>query len=416
MVAVQEEIVVGEQKESTVHIEKLHSQSKGYITLANKANGYFKQWHYKYNQLIEGEEALLIGDDIYISQNTFYTTYRRTEYLKELRNLYIDIDFKSLGRFKELEHWQIIKLLEMDCFDSSIPEPSIILNSGNGIHLVWNIETVQANSSKVVALWYAIERYIHDKLKDYGSDSNCLDVCRVLRVADTRNSKSNTVCSIIRKNERVYTLREIQEEYLPDLAEKKATRGRPKKVVSLYNEHMLHHARVKDLIKICELRDWNMTGLREFVLFLYRYWTCNFTQDIEQALSQTLEVNSMFTYPLSEREVITSTRSAERVFKSKNKEYRYKNTTLIEKLEITEYEQRHLKTIIDASEKKRRKNERERQERRNENGLTKREQQKQDTIEQVIELKKEGLKQMEIAKRLGVTQQYVSKILRANKN
>lgn len=44
----------------------------------------------------------------------------------------------------------------------------------------------------------------------------------------------------------------------------------------------------------------------------------------------------MFTKPLREKELIQATESAEKVFKSKDKDYKYKNDTLIELLQITE--------------------------------------------------------------------------------
>ena len=58
--------------------------------------------------------------------------------------------------------------------------------------------------------------------------------------------------------------------------------------------------------------------------------------------------------PLSEKELIRATNSAEKVFKSKDKQYKYKNETLIELLEISEYEQTHMKIIIGKEEYKRR--------------------------------------------------------------
>ena len=64
----------------------------------------------------------------------------------------------------------------------------------------------------------------------------------------------------------------------------------------------------------------------------------------------------MFIYPLKEKEVIRATRSAEKVYLSKNKDYRYKNETLIELLLITELEETYMSTIISDKEFKRRKN------------------------------------------------------------
>ena len=79
-------------------------------------------------------------------------------------------------------------------------------------------------------------------------------------------------------------------------------------------------------------------------------------EDIQKALEDVLELNSMFIYPLKENEVIRATRSAEKVYLDKNKEYKYKNETLIELLEITEVEEMQMTTIISKKEYKRREN------------------------------------------------------------
>ena len=59
---------------------------------------------------------------------------------------------------------------------------------------------------------------------------------------------------------------------------------------------------------------------------------------------------------MSHNEAKRATRSAETVFLSKNKDYRYKNTTLINLLEISESEERFMTTIISNKEYKRREN------------------------------------------------------------
>ncbi|MCS6108986.1 DNA-binding response regulator, partial [Clostridium botulinum] len=107
--------------------------------------------------------------------------------------------------------------------------------------------------------------------------------------------------------------------------------------------------------KLCELRNYDLKGKRELILFLYRYWLCYFTEDTQKALEDTLELNNQFILPLSETEVIRATRSAETVFLSKDKKYKYKNQTLIDLLEIIEFEEPYMKTIISDKEYKRRK-------------------------------------------------------------
>ena len=63
----------------------------------------------------------------------------------------------------------------------------------------------------------------------------------------------------------------------------------------------------------------------------------------------------MFKQPLKENEAIKATRSAEKCYLDKIKEYKYKNDTLIELLEISEEEQTYMTIIISKDEYKRRK-------------------------------------------------------------
>ena len=57
-----------------------------------------------------------------------------------------------------------------------------------------------------------------------------LDPTRVLRVLGSINSKSNTMVKILETNEYVHKLREIQEEYLPEIPKKeKGKATAPKK-------------------------------------------------------------------------------------------------------------------------------------------------------------------------------------------
>ena len=158
------------------------------------------------------------------------------------------------------------------------------------------------------------------------------------------------------------------------------------------------------------------TGQRELMCFLYRYYSCLFLQDEEEALRQTLEFNQGFVEPLTEKEVVSATRSAEKAFQEWQEtgrgKYNYRNATLIELLGILPEEQRELKTIISTEEKYRRNNERRQKKRRDSMGMTKREREKAETVAKVKELKEQGLTQGEIAKKLGITQQYVSKIFK----
>ena len=393
--------------ESKKHLQNLHKNSKGYITVASKNPGY-KQWHYKSEELIENAEEILNNINAYVSQNTFYKPQRRIENIKELRAIYIDIDCHNTKYTKEAVKY----FLEKDLYGSKIPRPNYLIDSGRGLYYIILIKPVP---SMAMPLWYAIQRYLYNELKEIGADANALDPTRVLRVVGTINSKSNSCVEILDMDSYEYSLKEIQEEYLPEISEKREKKkGRPKKVVSLFNEYSLYHARVIDIAKICELRDYDVKGHRELILFLYRYFSCCFLNDPDEALENVLELNAMFKEPLPEKEVITDTRSAERAYEERK--YKYTNAKLIKILDITLDEQQYLKTIISGKEKYRRSAEdqkaKKKAKRRNENGLTKREQEKQDNINAIKSLYEKGYKQVEIVNKLGLSKGRVSQIIK----
>jgi hypothetical protein len=384
-----------EYKEHIEYLDTLHGNSKGWITKAEINCGY-KQWHYKYKELLEQEFEI---ENVYTSLNTFYSTFRRLEYLKELNAQFIDLDTYKTKFTKE----QIIMNLEENYFNKSIPMPNMIVDSGRGFYLIWLINSVP---SKALPLWKAVEEYLYSVLKPLGADRQALDPTRVLRVPGSINTKSKTRVEIIDHYDYVYDLREIQNNFLPELDERKPKKkGRPSKTVFIHRERSLYYARIQDITKLCELREYDLRGHRELILFLYRYWLCSFLEDTEKALQDVLELNSEFISPLRENEVIRATRSAERVHLSKDKEYKYKNITLIELLEITDYEETHMTTIISDKEYKRRNNEYNKnkyKEKLKADGKVSKKEQINIQRQKIKSLIQEGFSQKDIAKQLNI--------------
>ena len=385
-----------EYSEQINYLDILHSDSKGWITKAEINSGY-KQWHYRYNELLEQD---FNQENVYISINTFYSTFRRLEYIKELKAQFIDLDVYKTGFTKE----QIIMHLEADYFNKSIPRPNLIIDSGRGLYLIWLLNSVP---SKALPLWKAVEEYLYSVLKPFGADRQALDPTRILRVPGSINSKSKTTVKVIEQYDYIYDLREIQNEYLPELEERKAKKkGRPSKTVFIHRERSLYYARIQDIIKLCELREYDLKGHRELILFLYRYYLCYFLEDTQKALEDVLELNREFIYPLSETEVIRATRSAEKVYLSKDKDYKYKNETLIELLVITELEETYMTTIISNKESKRRRSIRD-EKRYKEKLKLEGKMSKKEELEQlrakIKSLREQGFKNKEIMQMLGIT-------------
>ncbi|MZK52025.1 DNA-binding response regulator [Clostridium beijerinckii] len=410
--------------EAVKNISILHEGDDGFIAIAAKKEKEYVQYHYKVNDLTYNiGKAVSLDANIYMTPNSFFMPKRKIENIRKLNALYIDIDYYNIETLKTYDHGRILAILENDYFGQDVPEPSFLIYTGRGLAVYWLIEPVPI---KVLPLWNSIQKFFVDKLKDMGADSKSIDGARIMRLAGSINDKTGLRSKLYMYDENlVYTLRDIQNDYLPQLTPYIKNpaykgKGRKAKVVNFYTLYSLHYARLNDILKLQELRsgycrnnDGKLTeeGQREFMCFLYRYWYCCYCNDPGQALENALEFNQGFRKPLVNNEVEKITMQAEKAYEKwlldspngvyKRGGYNYKNETLIEKLNITDEEMKLMTTIINPSEKLRRKLLKEREARRNEDGLTKREQQKRDTIKAVQELKERGLSQSSISKELG---------------
>ncbi|AOR25011.1 replication protein [Clostridium taeniosporum] len=420
-----EDTIEPKYKEVAVkNISMLHNNDDGFITIAAKKGKEYIQYHYKVDDLTYNiGKAISLNANIYMTPNSFFIPKRKIENIRKLNALYIDIDYYNIENLKTYDHEKVLVILENDYFGHDVPEPSFAVFTGQGLAVYWLIEPVPI---KVLPLWNAIQKHFLGKLKNMGADSKSIDSARIMRLAGSINHKTGERALLYMYDENlIYTLKDIQENYLPKLTPYVKNpaykgRGRKAKIVNFYTLYSLHYARLNDILKLLEIRDGYCrnndgilieTGQREFMCFLYRYWNCCYSNDIKQALENTLEFNQGFKKPLDSKEVEKITIQAEKAYEEwildspsgvyKRGGYNYKNETLIEKLNITEDEMKLMTTIIGSSEKLRRKNNKRKIDRRNEDGLTKREQQKRETIRLIQELKNQGLSQSKVSKELG---------------
>ena len=396
------------------HVLRHHAGADGWIALSRREGERYKQYHYRVDDIARVLSEWM-GEDAYFSQNTFYRPSRKIEYIRQLRALYVDVDNYLLNLDPE---WTIASM-ELSLFGDRIPEPNLIIHSGRGLAIVWFIDPVPA---KALPLWQAVENHFVRQLARFGGDAKASDAARVLRLAGTVNSKSEAPVMAQYRHDERYVLRELEREYLPMLRPGRRRKGEadtePKMHNRMFRIYSLHYTRLKDLVTLCELREWDVIGHREVILFLYRYWSCCYIADPVEALENTKDINMHFKAPLSDSEVVTATRSAEKAWKARsNKEanrlaqergypgagYNVTNEKLIEWLDITEEEQTRLETIIGRREKYDRKNAA-RQKARRATGMVTRDEYSAKTEErrrEAIRLRDEGLSYRAIARTLG---------------
>ena len=342
--------------------------TSGWITLAKKdpQTHKFHQYHYQPEELAE-HLSEWTGEDTYYSQNTFFKPQRRIDNIRQLRTLYVDLDVYNVG----LEPDFVLSKLELEYFRQIIPEPNMVIFSGRGLVLIWNIVPIP---HMAMPLWRAVENYLAEQLKGLGADTKATDPARIFRLSGSTNSKSRTTVTAQYRHTYRFDIHDLQYDYLPELtpapptAKKKP--GRKTKIVRMFNVYTLHLSRAKDIAKLVELRNGNVNNYREYICFLYRYFTCCYTSDPQRAMEEMLDLNSEFTDPLPYREVVSATKSAEKAWEAKSNAkadaaakaagfpgagYNLKNAKLIEWLHITPAEQQEMTIIIGPQEKRRRK-------------------------------------------------------------
>ena len=403
----------------------------GYIQIMKLDEKEIKIYNTGSEGLREVVEIFENETDVFITPNTMYKKQRRVANIRQFRALYQDLDIHKSGYNKEEVVWSICIL----AYENKIPMPTMIVDSGRGLHVYWKIKNAPFGALNT---WQELQDYLYYQLKSLEADRKALDGARVLRLPKTLNSKENALCEVLMINEDIeYSMYDLREKYLNysvsrqlQFQETKTVKKKTKVINNkFFNSYSLHMARVEDLETLCKLRKYDVKGYRNMIIHCYAYWKGIYVRDIDELENEVIELNNSFIDPMKETEIRAILRCIPKAIgkfieyeqgirNGENKRvskgmrdkggYWYKNETLIDRLDITSEEQKHMKTIIGTQEKYRRNNERRTP--RNENGLTKREQDKQDRLNQVKELLSLGYNQSKIAKEIGISRQAVSKL------
>lgn len=137
--------------------------------------------------------------DTYLSVNAF-NGWRRVSLLKSLRAVYVDLD-----GMQDLE-------AALDVLASArMPAPSFAVMSGRGLHLYW---LLQSTPAKALPVWQRLQDTLIKTLEQVGVDKKCRDCTRVLRLAGTINSKSETECRGILLTGTEWDLHSLADEIL----------------------------------------------------------------------------------------------------------------------------------------------------------------------------------------------------------
>ena len=390
----------------------VHPESDGYVTVATKNED--GKWIEKCYPSSEWVQKLVRDKDLscYVSVNSFFIPKRNNSNARQINAFYVDLD-----HYKEfISQEDVMDAIDFLVKTERLPEPTMIIDSGRGLYAMWLIESVPAKFKSVQKLYSHIEKHLIDVLKDFGSDPQASDIARVLKAPSTYHHVTGKMVEVLQYNANHYTMRFMQQWFndsaMTDYDEQKIVerkaknKPRTKRLKHLYNFYSLAITRSEDLIKLCEMRSYEMSGHRNTLLHMFAYQMFLIHNHYYIVRSQVAELNDKLTDPISTPDLIAVVKTCLRAYEDHREDitkgYNYRNDTIIKKLAITPEEQHQLKTIIGKDEKYNRNNTKRREARR-EDGLTARERAKMDLRDKVQELKEKGLKQSEIVVKLGVS-------------
>jgi hypothetical protein len=370
--------------------------------------------------------------DRFFTPNEF-NRWRRVDLLRSLRSCYVDID--------DFRDWpSVVEALE----DQRLPAPSLIVESGRGLHFYWPHDAVPSHALPV---WQAIQDRLVAALQSFGSDPRARDCTRVLRIVGSINGKNGEEVRGWILSPRAWTLHELADEVLGPRKTRKAEvvtleAARSKRAASVHQKtgtYRLWYSRFQDLTKIADYHAFMQPrgiepGNRDTLLFLLGTALSWFAAP--DTLAEAIDrIARTYTPSFSDREVMTYTKPlmaramaaarGETVeFKGKQRDPRYafRTETLREwlgDLLVPELEARLAVLGVPKSSAELAACERERQRGRSRvtegrYGTTRSEYlaKADGRVQQAQELHKRGLSQTAIAAQLGTTQGRVSQLLK----
>ncbi|TPR41210.1 hypothetical protein DY123_07510 [Apilactobacillus micheneri] len=403
---------------NTIIPEKWHSQ-KGMNNLVgfnHKGKPVFNRFT---NDLSDIHNYTDDRHDYYCTLNTFNTRKRSNNNIAGLNALYFDIDCMQNGISKdEFINCMYEIFIEADLFyKDELMDPSYVVDSGHGYYLVFTFKhQIIVNHPAMVKLWSKLERTIADRLNKaiisvFNTelcDKKATDPARLLRVPNTYNLKNQDnpqLCHIVRDENCSYDMFQLVNDLLPIYKPKK----RKNKAINFRmtkNIYMLHIARCRDIEWLISSRDYDIKGCRETMLFIYATAASQAMDDKDKVIDKINELNNTLREPLGNREMNNLAYEINYLDVSK---YRYSNKRIIEVLNITDYEQLYLKSIISKDEKYRRKNLKRNKIRKDKSLVTGAKAKRENRNNQIMELHEQGMNNTQIAKQLKISRSTVKR-------
>ena len=378
--------------------------------------------------------------NMYLSLNAFREVNgamkRKASHLAQIRNIGIDLDCYKLGISPAECKEQLIALIA----HAKLPNPNLLINSGNGVQLIYSIEGGAAPTNEIKWLTMYITRELNGQLIHLGADFQCCTLERVFRLPGTFNKKPNMPRKLVTAevwNQKEWTLNELMEYVKPYKPVQKRSKLRTVTPLRGFKKGMrtlpqMNMARANDLLNLVRLRNGEIEN-RNILCYDYAF-SLALGSDMSRSEIHTavLQMDSSFTSQQKRNVLRTTVKSAcdgaEKFWRAYEKNnysmagldkglVKPKQTrTIINQQSITDAEQDMLEVLIGKAEKQRRQNES-----RYDKGMQKREdylkecaEKTDNKLERLRELLQNNpkIKKTVLAKELDISRQHLYRLLK----
>lgn len=437
-----------------------HPPSGGgfFSLLLQKGPGQAKfQRSYKLREMPQVLELIDYSKDSWISQAEFALPNRRVVNLSRVGLLFIDLDTYKSELMKTRNVEEQIRTLHFFCDDLNIPRPSLVVFSGRGLQAKWLLQ--HALPRAALPRWNACQKVLVEALAPLGADSQARDASRVLRLVQSVHSGSGERVHVVDvqgsglepiqyefdafadqilplTRDQIHGLRaerKLRDEQRAERKQLQLIRSTSPQTERFkgYNGRTMAWHRLEDLRKLGQLRGGWVDAKGVSTRTKALHWQMNFLCLSGAANPSTFHYEARELakqidkgWSFATDELSTLRNKAQAYAEGQGIEfggrkwpalYTPRNQTLIDLFEITEAEQRQLRTIVSKGEATRRDTARQTQKRRAA-GVQERSEYLSPFHERqahIKSLKAEGVSVMEIARRLGITRATVYTALKA---
>lgn len=342
-----------------------------------------------------------LGYNMYISPAITRNYSRQTDTAWSSNCIILDLDYYKLEEYKHLSPAEFVKQIDYGEY-----EPSMTACSGRGVYLVYKLSQKQAlGTNKAVASMQQAKDALIKYFAKYNCDNQCRDVTHVFRAIGSRHLKKDAVREtyIISKNNKKYTIKALFDSYSETVPDRVFVKTEQPKIYTpntkpvtaghfaVYTKNrplILAEERIEDLYKLMDLREGHFgigedeESCRNHFLHLVAIHLFYMMKSEAEVWNEVELLNSKLSKPLPlcdlratvkramlnnekrgeckkiEEALIARAKTGEYISKEEQKKayqfYRYKNTTIIALLGVTDEEARHMKQLVTTTVKKER--------------------------------------------------------------